>query len=220
MAVLRRPGGGRPGCAGRRGSANRRRVPPGAQGPRAARRRARLHRPAPGRSRRCRPTSRSALDYEEGRTLIDEACRVERPGPARGAAEGRAGQARGIRQGPCPASRGPRCPGAAGQAAGGARLPGDAPGRGHPGQGEEGRQARRGPRRVHPGARGLRQGGRWRWPRLQGQFPVSMPENDPRRAERDAVYASYLDAHAPEGRLPTTSWPRPIRRRPPSGPST
>jgi tetratricopeptide (TPR) repeat protein len=31
------------------------------------------------------------------------------------------------------------------------------------------------------------------------KYPVSMPENDPRRAERDAVYASYLDAMLQKG---------------------
>src|SRR6185437_9445787 len=31
------------------------------------------------------------------------------------------------------------------------------------------------------------------------KFPVSMPANDPRRAERDLIYASYLDAMLQKG---------------------
>ncbi len=160
------------------------------------------------------------LDYEEGRTPDRRGEPGERPGPPRGAAPGRQGQARGVRQGPSRAAGGPRRPGADGQAPGRARLPGDAPGRGDPGQGEEGRQARRGPR--PPTCRPTRPTPRpsWRSATAKDKYPISMPENDPRRAERDAVDRLLPRRDAPARASATTSWPRPIRRAPPSGRST
>ena len=50
------------------------------------------------------------------------------------------------------------------------------------------------------------------------KFAGFIPEGDPRRAERDQIFASLLDAMLQKG-SPTTSWPRPFRRIAPNGPS-
>ena len=214
VADPRRAGVARPAGPGRRGPADDH-----AGSSRSSRTtacttsRAGLHHRSSAPTPPCRPSSRSSLDYEEGRTLIDEASRSNDLVLREELLQGRQGEARGVRQGASPAPRGPRGPGAARQAAGRARLPGDAPGRGHPGQDEEGRQGRRGPGRLQPGPRGLRQGRRGAR-RGPGQVPRLDARERPAaggpRRRRRLLPRRRCSRRASA----TTSWPRPIRPLP------
>ena len=124
---------------------------------------------------------------------------VERPGAARGAAEGRPGQARGVRQGPSRAAARPATPwcrwpscwsSAATWRCSWARRP---------------RTRRRrtpsSPRPAPPTSRPMRPTARpsWRWPRPRTSTPISMPEKDPRRPSATPSTPRYLDGMLQKG---------------------
>ena len=162
---------------------------------------------------------KAILDYEEGRTLIDEAAKsgdlVLREDLLKEAREKLEGFVKANPQ----LAETREALVRSGQALDRARPPGDALQRGDRRQGQERGQGRRGPRRLHRGTRGLRQGHRSLERGLQEicrLHPRRRPSQG--RARPDLRRRSWMPC-CKRG-SPTTSWPKPFRPARPNGPKS